>query len=554
MKKSLLPAAAIALLGLLLFGASFIGGGSSSDGSGELELEIQKTSFIMPAAHHVYANPNALNGKYYLFKAKLTNETGQLLEDVQVRYRVPGYIEWTELDPIGEMFPGQTATVVCYPKFPEDITEKMTESAEKAEIEISWDGADQDDIVEEDFSFKIVNRNDYVFTGIPASERAGWADFYDNDALLACYVTPNDPIVKYYTQIVQEKILKGDQATVSGDPKDAARFLMGIYEATRLSHMVYSGTKGLPQNFDDASSSSQHNRLPREVITGNTGLCLELSLLYASVLSAAGIDPVIFLVPGHAYPGFQMNGQYVAIEATAIGGEGLGGIGTVEQAFEKGQKQLQEFMQRAQMGDPRYTLVDVHALNQQGVVPMALKDDEFLRKKVDEIAQNFSGGGGQQPGGGELASGGGGQVRPPSGGGGGGGSIAGQRTPGPLSFAVPQGWQVAANPNPNLPIATMMAFPPSQQANAIIFDVPAYSLDEAMYIISQQLGYMGQQVQYQISGNSISGQTYTANGTFVWQGVGTQTGNGIRIIAAGAQQQAYQRYASSLTSIFNSIR
>ena len=100
----------------------------------------------------------------------------------------------------------------------------------------------------------------------------------------------------------------------------------------------------------------------------------------------------------------------------------------------------------------------------------------------------------------------------------------------------------------------MVAVSPTQEANAIIYDVPAYSLDEAMYIISQQLGYMGSQVQYQISGNRISGQTYSANGTFVWQGVGTQTNNGIRIVAAGARQQAYQRHASSLNSIFNSIR
>ena len=33
---------------------------------------------------------------------------------------------------------------------------------EKAEIEISWDGADEDDIIEEEFSFKLTNRNEYV--------------------------------------------------------------------------------------------------------------------------------------------------------------------------------------------------------------------------------------------------------------------------------------------------------------------------------------------------------------------------------------------------------
>ncbi|MEM7103848.1 MAG: hypothetical protein AAF502_11995 [Bacteroidota bacterium] len=385
MKKLLFPSL-LMLIGAALLAASFL---LTPGGKGSLEVDIEKASFIMPAAHNVYSNPEALNGKYFLFKAKLTNPTKATLEDVTVKYRVPGFVEWTELEVVGEMFEGQTATVLCYPRFKNDVVEKMTESMETAEIEISWDGATDDDVIEESFSFKMVDRNLYMFTGIPSEEIAGWADVYDNDALLACYVTPNDPIVKYYAQIIQEKVLKGDQASVSGNPQDAARFLMGIYEATRMSHMVYSGTKGIPQSLDDVSSFSQHNRLPREVITGNTGLCLELSLLYASVLSAAGIDPIIYLVPGHAYPGFKMNNGYYAIEATMIGGEGLGGISPVEDAIMRGDEQLDLFFKMAQTGDPRYKILDIHQLNSMGATPMALKDDDFMRQKVKEIGENF---------------------------------------------------------------------------------------------------------------------------------------------------------------------
>src|SRR5690606_20485963 len=232
------------------------------------------------------------------------------------------------------------------------------------------------DIIEENFSFRITNRNEFMFTNLPNEEISEWSDIYDNDVLLACYVTPNDSIVQYYTQNIQEKILKGESASVTKDAKEAVRFLVGIYQATLQSGMVYSGTKGIPANLQDYSQLSQHNRLPREVITGNTGLCLELSLLYASVLSNAGIEPVIFLVPGHAYPGFRLNGQYYAIEATGIGGQGLGNITSPEQALEQGMKQLSEFMQNAQNGDPRYTIVDIHDANAKGATPMQLPDDQ----------------------------------------------------------------------------------------------------------------------------------------------------------------------------------
>lgn len=43
-------------------------------GSGNLDVQIQPTSYIMPAAHKVYANEEALEGRFYLCKLILTNE------------------------------------------------------------------------------------------------------------------------------------------------------------------------------------------------------------------------------------------------------------------------------------------------------------------------------------------------------------------------------------------------------------------------------------------------------------------------------------------------
>jgi hypothetical protein len=343
---------------------------------------------------------------------------------------------------------------------------------------------------------------------------------------------------------------------------------MGIYEATRLAHMVYSGTKGIPQSLDDVSSFSQHNRLPREVITGNTGLCLELSLLYASMLSAAGIDPIIFLIPGHAYPGFRMNNQYYAIEATGIGGEGLGGITPVEDAFNKGQKELSEFMQMAQAGDPRYTMVDVHTLNQQGATPMALRDDDFLRQKVDKIAENFSPTVGNAPE--QLAVNNQRQPAPNGGGNGGGGNTGGggrvvendvepantggRRSAGPLSFTIPNGWQTANRPYPQVPIVSFEAVSPDRTVNVVVYDVPASSIPEAMNVISEYLSYLGSDVRYNLNGNTLEGQTYSANGLYVWKGRGIQTQSGVRIVALGTGQQFYNQQAGTINSIFNSIR
>lgn len=545
MKKLALPLA-VAVVGLALLAASFV---MPSSGKGSLDLDIVKTSTLMPAAHNVYANEEALDGKYYLFKAKLTNTSNTTLEDVTVKYRIPGYVEWTELDIIGEMFEGQTASVRCYPKFPESIAEKMTESTEKVEIEISWDGASEDDIIDEEFAFRISNRSEYMFTNIPAEEIAGWGDVYNNDALLACFVTPNDPIVQYYTQNIQEKILMGEAASVSKDPNEAVRFLAGIYNATLLSHMVYSGTKGIPETLTDVSKFSQQNRLPREVITGNTGLCLELSLLYASILSNAGLDPIIYLVPGHAYPGFRLNGEYYAIEATGIGGEGLGSIASAEEAFNAGMKQLNEFISKAQNGDPRYTIVDIHEANQLGATPMALKDDEFLRKKVDDIVASW----GKAPKTNVSTS----SITSNRGSGsssGGSSSGGGGSSTGSLSFSAPSGWQTMMRPAPQIPILTAQSMSPDQVVSVSVYDVPTNSAQDAMYTIINTLGNFGMSIEYESEGNQVYGNTYSDMGTFTWVGKTLRRNGGTRVVTVGTYDYLFQQYSGTINQIFNSIR
>ncbi|WP_299111557.1 hypothetical protein [uncultured Winogradskyella sp.] len=538
MKKLAIPLV-IGLIGLVLIALSFMR--SKQVNVDDIDISIDKASFIMPAAHRVYANPDAMDGKYYLFKAKITNNTSETLEDVTVKYRIPNYVDWTELTVSGEMFPGQTLVVPCYPKLKNDITEKTTESVEKTEIEISWDGAEDDDIIEEDFTFKLTNRNEYVYTGIKSEEISSWADMYDNDALIACFVTPNDPIVKYYTQNLQEKLLKGEAASVTQKPEDAVRFLAGIYEATRKSHMVYSGTKGIPKSTEDVQSIVQQVRLPREVITGNTGLCIELSVLYASVLSAAGIDPIVYMVPGHAYPGFRMNGQYYAIEATGIGGEGLGNIMTAEEAFNQGQKQLNEFIQKSQAGDPRYTIVDIHNVNAQGVTSMDLKDNDFMRKKVDNIVASWSGNSLVQPNSPRDP-----KIRVPE---------PGIRTNNnALSFSIPNGWQTMMHPLPQMPIVTAQVIAPDQMTTVTIYDIAVSNAQQGMATINQYFSSYGMQVDYQINGNTLAGQTYSANGNFSWIGKVLRRQGGIRIVAVGTQDYMYNQNSGIINQVYNSIK
>lgn len=362
-------------------------------GEGELELKILPMQAVMPAAYKVYANPMALDGRYYFAKLLLDNNGGGELNDVKVEYAIPGYINWTTAAEFKYILPKGSAVVTIYPQFPQKITEKTTESTERAQIRVTYLSNKKPEKYEKTYAFEMLSRNDFLYTNVPASEVRGSDDREDNNVLTPVFVTPQDPIVKYYSQQIQEKLLGGETASVGGGDQEAIRFMMGVYEATRRTHMVYSATDGIWGEIGDIQSIKQKVRLPREVITGNTGLCIEMTFLYASVFEAAGLDPVLFFIPGHAYPGIRYNGNLYAIEATAVGGEGLGKIASPFEAFQTGMKNVKEFNQKVQQGDSRYTLIDIKALNQQGVQQMELSDDAFLRVKVDELAAKFAQGG-----------------------------------------------------------------------------------------------------------------------------------------------------------------
>src|SRR5690606_13445079 len=220
------------------------------------------------------------------------------------------------------------------------------------------------------------------------------------------------------------------------------------------------GTSGVPEKLGDAQTITQSIRLPREVVTGKTGLCIELSLLYASIMMNMGMDPIIYLVPGHAYPGFRMNNSYYAIESTGIGGEGIGGIASPQEALQSGMKSLNTFMQQPQMGEPAYMVLDVREAIKTGAIAMELKDDIFLRQKIDEFAQSFTsqsvpnqvntsavntGTGGGNTGGNNEGGGG----NPDGGGNTGGGNTGGSNIPsgykaynGVVNFAYPSSWRL----------------------------------------------------------------------------------------------------------------
>jgi hypothetical protein len=534
-----------------------------------LELEISKPPVIMPCAYKVYANRDALEGKYSLFKMVVKNTSSMPAKNVEVLYSVTNYIQQTLAEKIPLIEPGQTVVVNCYPSFPDKIVEKMTDSKETVNILVKGGNIKTR---EENFAITIKGRNEFVYTFVPEDELRTANDWFDNAPLLSCLVTPNDPIIKYFTQKIQEKILKGDITNEKG-LQESIRFLKGIYYATVKAHVVYGSTSsGVPEK--DYSSVVQGIKLPREVISGKSGLCIELAILYASILQAAGLEALIFLAPGHAYPGFYLNNNYYAIESTGIGGEGIGGVQSPDAAFEAGMKNLEKWDAGRRAGDDRYSVVHVISAIKEGAVAMELKDDDFLRRTIDEIANSFDANTAQisqtQAGGGVSSNGGGGgnDGGGNDGGGGGGNGGGGSNIPsgykvyqGPVTFAYPGSWRNMGVPQGFPPQCKGVISNSAGTANVQIYTSNSGNTpDYILQVINQSMNQRGYSLQYKATGQSngytiYQGQTGNSEGVLInWYGAFKVTGNGVAGVTIGAYANTGSTHYPTLTKILQSVQ
>jgi hypothetical protein len=126
--------------------------------------------------------------------------------------------------------------------------------------------------------------------------------------ILRCFVNPNDSAV---TEIIVEakKYLKtlynGERSAFSGyqvrDLDLVKLQVESIYQALKESFKI-SYTNCPPTFFQ--TNTSQTILLPREILEAKSGNCLDLSILFSSCIERIGLDPVIFLLSKHAFPGF----------------------------------------------------------------------------------------------------------------------------------------------------------------------------------------------------------------------------------------------------------
>jgi hypothetical protein len=515
---------------------------------------------IMSFGYKVYANPQVGDGRYFLSKVVLKNSGGRPIRDLTVSYQVPDYIPWTTPEVASELPAGTSVVKLYYPKFPERITHLANQTTASLEIKMQWreeGGTTREQVLRDDFT--IYGVNEVQYSDLPADDILTWYDQWNLGQFVVCMVTPNDPIVKEYAAAITKR-MGGTLAGATQDPEQVVELMKATYDYMRETGMRYASAEGVPVSIGDARTLVQTVRLPRDVITTNNGLCIELAILWASILDQLGCQTYIVMRPGHAFTIVQAGDKYYPVECTAITPKAVGS--NTDVPFEKAMQMAMEDLQKQQykifysvqqyrsQGYASPELPDVDVDKVKGMLASREREAADEAKNVAQ-AQN-------QPAappaqdtqeGGQTA-----QNQPPAQ----QGMAQYQHSAGLVSFSYPDSWKVLQPPT-QLGI-TFRVFDPSTAMGMDVVEVPnVNSANDAIKAVRRAFARTGSQIRVEdskVQGDLtvVLGHTTGSSGENEWFGVFRPVRGGVIGVAAGSPASNFQSNRQALLKLLDTVR
>jgi hypothetical protein len=530
----------LVLAGIALLAAGIFSGASP----GKLAWDppvVRKT--LMSFAYKVYANPEVAGGRYFLSKVVLKNTGAGPIRDLAVSYQVPDYIPWTTPEVTTALPAGSTLVQVFYPKFTDKVSRLANQTTATLEIKLQWRERDGGPLKEEVLrdNFTLLGVNEVQYSDLANEDIATWYDSWTLAQFIVCMVTPNDPVVKEYAAAITERT-GGSMAGATRSPQDVVELMKGTYEYMVATGMRYAGAKGVPEKIGGETKLVQTVRLPRDVILSNNGLCIELAILWASIMDQLGCESYIVMLPGHAFTIVMAEGQMFPIECTAITPKAVGSEKSVP--FAQAVKMAADEFQKEELKIP----YSVRQLQVAGYASPELPDIDIEKIKNILASRNRS----AAPAPAQTVAPQGQEPLAPT-----AGLVQYVHPRGLISFGYPQYWQMRqAVPRIG---NTFAAGDLNTQTNVQLYEVPNVNDPRAaMNLIVQAIGRLGAQVSVEdteAQGNVFffQGSTAGPGGYFHWLGVFRAVPGGVIGITVGAPQAAFDANRALFNQIISTV-
>lgn len=284
--------------------------------------------------------------------------------DDPVRLRLTSFVEGYSARAIDtvELFPGDSVDLPQLPTlFPERV--RRINELTRATLQVRIDDLDGKTEQQSTFAIWLLARSSvYLRVRDPTTRR--WIDLAK---YLGAWVTPNAPAIMQLLRTAAELHPQRAIAGYQGKPEGVEEQVRAIYRAAQAAGIAY--VNSVLTCGAGMGEALQRVRLPREAIENRSANCIDGTLLMASLLEAASLNPGIILVPGHAFLAWETwddSGEWQYLETTMIGKYEF------EAAKEAGCKLAERYRALFETShDPRhFRLLSVLGLRDSGITPM----------------------------------------------------------------------------------------------------------------------------------------------------------------------------------------
>lgn len=303
---------------------------------------------VFPAFANYSSMIPAQKREWGLVNVTITNSTDASLRQ-RIAVRVPG---WSDQEiQIAELGAGEVRTFRFSPTFQERLYRNNEIKGATAEVEIT----------------DIAGRSIYETTAqlkLRSADDMYWGSKFKYAPFIASWVTPHDLQVEKLLSRAKElaplRRLPGYESwkSVADQERSTNVQAKAIYNTLKRQGLSYvKSSMTLGKNLD----VTQRVRMPKESLNHSSANCIDATVMFASLFENLGMDPVVVLVPGHAYVGVRVargSQRYLFIDVA------LTGRSTFEHAVRSAEEGLARF------GPSDITRISIDQARNNGIYPM----------------------------------------------------------------------------------------------------------------------------------------------------------------------------------------
>ena len=191
-----------------------------------------------------------------------------------------------------------------------------------------------------------------------------WGPQFEYAPFIASWVTPHDPLVEKVLSQAKEftpgRRLPGYESSKNAAQQERSTYIQAeaIYRALHAMGLSYVKSS---LAFGGHAELSERVRTPRETLNDVSANCIDGAVMYASLFENLGMEPIVVLVPRHAYVGLRVapnSVTYLFIETS------LTGRGTFQAAVRSAESGL------ARYRNSQIVRIPISDARQAGIYPM----------------------------------------------------------------------------------------------------------------------------------------------------------------------------------------